>query len=182
MPKLSATQAKTVSKIEPQYGNSTFEPHPPGLYLAKLAYVEAKTSANGNPMWSVEWDSLRTLEGEELPGKMFFNLNFPTSAKRPAGWGEDKPNARKSPDERWAAYQERCKALIHGFFLAHGYTVDSDTDEMIGEDCILDVGVETQQQGKNAGTLRNVVNGFKPVDEETAAAAGADEEDEEDEF
>lgn len=182
MPKLTSTQVKAVEKVAPQLGNS-FEPLPAGKYIGRLKEVEAKMSSKNNPMWAIAWDNLRTLDGEEKNGQQFFNLNFPTSKTRPAGWGEDKPNSKSSPDDRWTAYQERCKAQIHGFFTAHGYTPDSDTDEMLGEDCILDVGIETQQAGAGAGRLRNVVNGFSPVDADTAAVAGGDDADgDDDEF
>lgn len=183
MPKLTAKQAATIAKTEPAIGGrGSFEPLAPGKYLGRLAEVEATTSSNGNPMWSIQWDNIRDLEGNELPGRQFFNLNFPTSAKRPEGWGEGPEHSRKrgTPDERWANYQERCKQQIHGFFLAHGYTVDSDTDEMIGEDCVLDLVIRTQEKGKNAGVARNEVDGFGPVDEATAEAAGAGSDDEDD--
>jgi hypothetical protein len=176
MPKLNATQAKAVEKVVP-VTTSGFEPHPEGWYIAKLADVEAKASAAGNPMWSVEWDNLRDLEGNELPGKQFFNLNFPSKLK--ADWKADDPKR----EERWAKYQERCKGQIHGFFLAHGSSVDSDTDEMLGEDCLIHLVIKTQQQGKRAGQLQNEVDGFKPVDEaELGEGATADAQDDPDEF
>lgn len=176
MPKLNATQVKAVEKVAPQLGNA-FEPHPPGKYVATLEDVESKLSTNGNPMWAITWKNLRTLEGDELGGKQFFNLNFPTSKEPKADWKPQDPKRL----ENWTKYQERCKAQIHGFFVAHGYTADSDTDEMLGEDCILDVGIETQQKGAGAGRMRNVVNGFLPLDTEGGAAAASDDEDE-DEF
>jgi hypothetical protein len=179
VPKLTATQVKAVEKVTPQLGDA-FEPHEVGKYIGALREVEAKLSANGNPMWSISWDKLRTLEGEEIGGRMFTNLNFPTSKEPKPDW---KPNDPKRL-ENWTKYQERCKAQIHGFFLAHGYTPDSDTDEMLGEDCILDIGIETQQAGKGAGKRRNVVNGWSPLDAAAAEAAGAgdDADGDDDEF
>lgn len=176
MPKLTATQAKTVEKSAP-VSSSAFEPHPEGWYVASLRDVEAKMSANGNPMWAIEWDKLRDLEGNELAGRQFYNLNFPSKLK--ADWKADDPKR----DEKWANYQERCKGQIHAFFLAHGYSVDSDTDEMLGEDCLIHLVVKTQQQGKNKGRLQNEVDGFKPVNEaDVADGADPDADGEEDEF
>lgn len=178
MPKLNATQVKAVEKVAPQLGNS-FEPHPPGKYIGRLKSVEAKTSTNNNPMWAIAWDNIRTLEGDEIAGQQFFNLNFPTSKEPKADWKPQDPKRL----EKWTSYQERCKAQIHGFFVAHGYTADSDTDEMLGEDCVLDVGIETQQAGARAGQARNVVNGFLPLDAVGGApAADGDDDAEEDEF
>lgn len=176
MPKLSATQAKAVEKVTP-VATAGFEPHPEGWYVAKLSEVEAKASSNGNPMWAIEWSDLRDLEGNELPGKQFFNLNFPSKMR--ADW---KPELGAKREERWANYQERCKGQIHAFFLAHGYTVDSDTDEMLGEDCLIHLVVKTQQQGKNAGRLQNEVDGFKPVTDADVAEGALDEEPDADEF
>lgn len=175
MPKLSATQAKAVEKTAP-VATSGFEPHPEGWYIASLAEVEAKQSSKGNPMWAIEWDKIRDLEGNELPGRQFYNLNFPSKLK--ADWKPEDPKR----EERWANYQERCKGQIHAFFLAHGYTVDSDTDEMLGEDCLIHLVIKTQQQGKNAGQLQNEVDGFKPVNEADVADGALDETVDEDEF
>lgn len=176
MPKLNPKQVKAVESTAPVTGGA-FDPHPEGWYLAKLREVEAKQSSKGNPMWAVEWDNLRDLEGNELPGRQFFNLNFPSALK--ADWNPQDPNR----EDRWAKYQARCKGQIHQFFLAHGFTVDSDTDEMIGEDALIHLVIRTQQQGKRAGQLQNEVDGFKPVDEaelgEGATAGAADEDDNE---
>ncbi len=176
MPKLNANQVKAVEKVAPVTSNS-FEPLPEGWYVAALKDVEAKTSAAGNPMWAVEWDKIRDLDGGDQAGRQFFNLNFPSKLK--ADW---KPEIADRED-RWAKYQERCKGQIHAFFLAHGFTVDSDTDEMLGEDALIHLVIKTQQQGKNAGRLQNEVDGFKPVNEADVADGAADSAaDDEDEF
>lgn len=185
MPKLTAAQAKGITKVEPELGRPGFEPLPTGRYVGRLSDVTAKMSKNNNPIWNVEWDNIRGLDGEEFGGRQFYTLNFPTSAKRPAGWGEDNAaSKKKSPDERWADYQTSCKARLHGFFTAHGYTTDTDTDEMINDEaeCILEIGQETQREGARAGQLRNVINGFLPLDEETAAAAASEDDEDDDEF
>jgi hypothetical protein len=176
MPKLNPTQAKTIERAKP-VTQGGFEPHPEGWYIGKLADVSATTANSGTAMWAIEWSNLRDLEGNEIPGRQFFNLMMPSKLK--ADWKVDDPKR----EEKWVSYQERVKGQIHAFFLAHGYTVDSDTDEMLGEDALIYLTVKTQQQGKNAGQLRNEVDGFKPVSEEelaAGAAAGGDED--EDEF
>lgn len=175
MPKLTATQAKVIEKAKPVTTN-TFQPHPPGFYVGRLEEVEARISGQGNPYWAVTWGSLRTTDGDELGGKQFANVNLPSKLK--PDWKADDPKR----DEKWANYQERTKGQLHAFFLAFGYTADSDTDEMIGEDCIIELGVETQAQGKNAGTLRNTVVGWLPIGEEGVATADDAADDEEDEF
>ncbi len=117
------------------------------------------------------------MDGGDQAGRQFFNLNFPSKLK--ADW---KPEIADRED-RWAKYQERCKGQIHAFFLAHGFTVDSDTDEMLGEDALIHLVIKTQQQGKNAGRLQNEVDGFKPVNEADVADGAADSAaDDEDEF
>lgn len=177
MPKLSAAQVKKVEKAEPVTG-SGFAPHSPGDYTFALKSVEAKQSAAGNPMWAIEFDKGQTLEGDELPGRQFYNLNFPTGPKPSATF---KPELSENERlDRWTKYQTRLTGQIHAFFLAFGYTADSDTDEMLGERCIVTLGVETAQKGKRAGTPQNTVDGLKPIDGDVAGAAGAEEDDEDD--
>lgn len=183
MPKLSKAQANTIEKSEAILGSTRFEPLEPGRYIGRLAEVEARMSSNNNPLWSCTFDNIRGLDGEEHPGRQFYTLNFPTKAVRPKGWGEDK-ESKKSPDQRWADYQERCKGLLHGFFTALGFTTDSDTDEMIGEDCVLDISIETIKEGDRAGQKTNRVQGLLPLDAVDGAAdvAGDDDEDADDSF
>lgn len=166
MPKLAAKDRKKVEVAEATSGD--FEPLRPGKYLATLDEVEAKTSSNGNPMWVAQFTDLHNSRGEKQPGRQWYNLNLPTSPTPP----EDYPKSK----EKWEQYQDLCAGRIKAFFEAFGFTVDSDTDEMVGEQVILTVGVRTIDKGQRAGEKTNQVNGVAALDSvswaEDVAAGG----------
>lgn len=172
MPKLAARDRKVVENAEP----TGFKPLPPGKYIATLSKVEAKTSAAGNPTWSAEFNEIHDLEGNRQPGRLWYNLNLPVD-KMPANY--TPRSSSKSPEEAWAIFQNISASRLKDFFEAFGYTVDSDTDEMIGEKCVLVVGVGTVQRGPRTGEETNQVNGVQPLDSVTyteAGSAGTDDE------
>lgn len=170
MPKLAAKDRKKVEKSEAVGGG--FEPLKPGKYVAELSEVVAKQSAAGNPMWVAEFTDIQTLDGEEVPGRQWYNLNLPTTDTPPDGY---TGKGKKSAEESWAQYQALCSGRIKAFFEAFGYTPDSDTDEMIGERCVLQIGVRTIQKGDRAGEQTNSVNGVAPLDSvEFAGSDGGD--------
>jgi hypothetical protein len=70
---------------------------------------------------------------------------------------EEQEEARQ---EAWDNYQGLVAARIKEFFGAFGFTPDSDTDEVLGEQCVVIIGQETQQMGRNAGKIVNTVNGL----------------------
>lgn len=169
MPKLSARDRKKVEKSEAVGGG--FEPLKPGKYVATLSGVEAKKSAAGNPMWVAEFDNIHNLDGEKQPGRQWYNLNLPTTDTPPDGYEKGA--------EKWAQYQALCAGRIKAFFEAFGFTEDSDTDEMIGEQIVLQIGVRTIQNGARVGEATNSVNGvaaLDSVDYEGAEGGGGDED------
>jgi hypothetical protein len=170
MPKLSAKDRKKVEKAEAVSGE--FEPLKPGKYVATLSEVEAKKSSAGNPMWVCTFEDIHNLDGEKQPGRQWYNLNLPTS--------DTPPDNYEKGEEKWLQYQRLCEGRIKAFFEAFGYTVDSDTDEFIGDRCVLVIGVRTINQGERAGQQTNTVNGVKPLD--SVEFDGGDEDGDEDNF
>lgn len=167
MPKLAVKTRKAVAKADSVSGD--FEPLKPGKYVGTLAEVEAKNSAAGNPMWVAVFEDITNMDGERQPGRQWYNLNLPTSDTPPDDYEKDA--------EKWVQYQRLCEGRLKAFFEAFGYEVDSDTDEFIGESCVLTIGVRTIQRGERAGEKTNTVNGVKPLtgDEPTGDEDGGDE-------
>lgn len=170
MPKLAAKDRKKVAKAQAVGGD--FEPLKPGKYIAELSAVEAKNSAAGNPMWVAEFTDIHNLDGEKQPGRQWYNLNLPTSDTPPDGYTKG--------EEKWQQYQGLCAGRIKAFFEAFGYSEDSDTDEMIGERVVLQIGVRTIQNGARAGEETNSVNGVQPLD--SVDYEGADDDEDGDNF
>lgn len=168
MPKLAAKDRKKVEKADAVSGD--FQPLTPGKYIATLSQVEAKNSAAGNPVWNAEFTDVMTLEGEKQPGRQWYNLNLPTSDEAPEGYTKGA--------EKWATYQRMCAGRLKAFFEAFGYTVDSDTDEMIGDKVVLQIGITTIQKGPRAGQKTNSVNAVLPLGEiDTSDFESSDGED-----
>lgn len=162
MAKLNAKDRKKVAKAEANSGE--FQPYPPGKYIGALSEVEVKTSGNGNPMWNVTFTDITTLDGESMPGRQWYTLMLPQD-KMPEGY--TPRNSKKSPEDAWATYQDLTAGRIKAFFEAFGYSEDSDTDEMIGDKVILQIGIETIQQGAKKGQKTNRVNAVLPLDDDT---------------
>lgn len=181
MPKLKAAHAKVVEDADPIGG---FTIAPPGKYLAKLVKVEERETSNGNyPSWNCTFGKLRSLAtGEEFPGSVFYWMTLPRPKPKNIS-GKELEDYNKS--------QRLDRGKLHAFFLGFGYTADSDTDEIIESeaDCVLQLGVEVQRQGKRAGQEQNTIVAILPVDDEdsdgldefAAKDAGADTDDVDDE-
>lgn len=178
MPRLSATDRKKAEEAEVSTGFSAF---PPGKYIATLEKVETRIGRDGegNPYWNIEVKDITDLEGKKMPGRLWDRIMLPID-EMPADYMPKKYKDSGATDaqkqESWDQYQNITAGRIKGFFEAFGFTVDSDTDEMLGEKAVIRVGVETVQQGKNAGQERNVINGWlslDSLDSAVKAAAGA---------
>lgn len=167
MPKLAAKIKKKVEKAQAVSGE--FEPLAPGKYVAVLNEVEAKSSAAGNPMWVAEFGDIRDMDGESQPGRLWYNLNLPTT--------DTPPDDYAKGEEKWKQYQRLCEGRIKAFFEAFGYEVDSDTDEMVGEEVVLIVGVRTISNGPRAGERTNSVNGVKSAEGVETSSNGDDDDD-----
>lgn len=160
MPKLAAKDRKKVGKAEANNGG--FEPISPGKYVATLSAVEAKNSANGNAMWVAEFSDITSLDGTAQPGRQWMNIMLPIDTM-PDDYGNDKGWSDSQKEEKWEQYQSLTAGRIKAFFEAFGYEVDSDTDEMIGDKAIIQIGIRTIQKGERAGQKANQVNGIFPL-------------------
>jgi hypothetical protein len=161
MPKLNSATANQVANEEPiNSGGGDYPVLPDGKYLGRLREVTVRNDGNV-PQWSARYDHIHDLGGESQPGSLFANLNLPVGKK-----GADKPSWYDKTQEKWETYQRMSRGRLAAFFEGMGFTPDSDTDEMVGEWCVLVVGHHTIPTGKNQGKVTNDVNGFEQVPEE----------------
>ena len=180
MPKLSTAAAKMVDAAEARHDNGgDFEPLAPGRYLAKLAEVSVRDQPNkyGMAMWSAEFQELVSLETESpVPGRQWLNLTLPADPKKGI------PSNYTNGPEKWDKYQALVLGQLKAFFESFGYTVDSDTDELLGEYAVIELGIRTIQSGPREGEKTNEVKGIHPVPEDLDLEAlgidtsGSDEE------
>jgi hypothetical protein len=170
VPKLTTKQNKAVDGAKEV--STSFEAWPKGKYIATLAAVEEREGKeSGNKYWSAEFCDFTDLAGEKVSGRQWLNIMLPIT-KMPEDYlpkkmkdkgytvedlTEEQEEARQ---EAWDNYQGLVAARIKEFFGAFGFTPDSDTDEVVGEQCVVLIGQETQQMGRNAGKIVNTVNGL----------------------
>lgn len=163
MPKMSSAAAKRVDKAEARHeSGGDFEPLAPGQYLAQLreVNVEDKLNKYGAAAWNAEFHNLHSMETQQkAPGRQWYRLTQPLPVDKIPS------NYTNGPD-KWEKYQGMIDGLLKGFFESFGYTVDSDTDEMLGEWAILEVGIRTIQEGPKAGQPTNQVNGIYALPED----------------
>lgn len=152
MPKLTKAQAKAVDAAETNDIDYTV-PLPAGRYIGTLDEVEVGEGPKG-PYWT--WKiKLDRNEDVALDGQgrvMYVN----TSLAEEAAW------------------------KMKETFEAFGYSSDSDTEEMIGEKCIVVVRIKMIQGGANAGTPGNQVSKLFPLDGTVVGGSGKDEADADD--
>lgn len=163
MPKLSAGAVKMVDGAEARHeSGGVFEPHPAGRYLARLADVATQDpDKHGSVVWSAEFQDLIRLETQTpAAGRQWLRLTLPQDPKKGI------PSTYTNGPEKWEKYQAMVTGLLKGFFESFGYTVDSDTDELLGEYAIIDLGIRTIQQGEKQGQKTNQVNGIYPIPED----------------
>lgn len=194
MPKLTTGQQKFVGKQDPENARGrTFTVIQESKVLAKLEEVNVGYTDNDEEYWNCVFGSLVGAEsGDEYPGKQFFRINLP-KGKAPASYRPYK-NGQKNEDatpeeiaEAWQKRIERSGAQLNALFTIAGFTLDSDTDELIGSQYGLDISVERARGGKHQGKDVNRVDGlFAPTGGEASgddfdgdgggSAAGADDE------
>lgn len=160
MAKLAAKDRKKAEKAQAVTGE--FKPLPAGKYVAELLEVETKVSGNGNAYWNAQFNEIHNMQGEKQPGRQFYRLMLPID-KMPADYKAETTLSDAEKAEKWEVYQSLTAGRIKAFFEAFGYSLDSDTDEMIGDRCILQIGIRTIQQGERAGQLTNEVNAVLPL-------------------
>lgn len=174
MPKLSAKQASAVEEAdEVQLG---FEAWPDGRYKATLDSVEERESQAGNMMWNAVFRDFINVDGEKMRGRQWLRLMLPQT-KMPKDYlpvkmrdkgltvAELSDKEKEERAEAWKNYQNMVAARIKEFFAAFGYASGSDTEEVEGMECGVNIGHETQQMGRNAGKVVNVINGLFPVED-----------------
>lgn len=157
MPRLNAALRQMTENAQER----SFGPIPAGKYVARLTAVEAKQSQSGNPYWNATYQDLEALDGRKQPGSQWLALNLPDDGPVPENYRPASSN--KPPAEAWRARQEIAASRLKSWFHAHGFTVDSDTEEMIGSYAMITVVQETIQRGQRAGQVGNRVTFVEEV-------------------
>lgn len=157
MPRLNAALRQMTENAQER----SFGPIPAGKYVARLTAVEAKQSQSGNPYWNATYQDLEALDGRKQSGSQWLVLNLPDDGPVPENYRPS--NSNKSPAEAWRARQEIAASRLKSWFHAHGFTVDSDTEEMIGSYAMITVVQETIQRGQRAGQVGNRVTFVEEV-------------------
>ena len=158
MAKLPTKIAKKVNKSEQV--STSYENLKPGKYLTKLYQVEVEEHPNYSDhvsVWLVQFNEIHSLDGTKHPGRQFLRLNVILDDSMPASYtrGQDK----------WDAFVRISNGQMKAFFENIGYTTDTDTDEMIGEPALLNIGIRTIQSGARMGEKVNEVRGVVPADD-----------------
>ena len=161
MPKLNKQAYEAVNNAEEFSGD--FSPLEPGKYVGVLIEVDVQEHPNhANVMvWNAIFAEIHDLEGNKKPGRQWHRLNVILDRKMPATYQKDQ--------ETWDKFVGVSDAQVKGFFTSMGYTVDSDTDEMIGEAVILKLGIRTIQSGQRAGEKANNVQRLISIEDEAGA-------------
>jgi len=177
MAKLAVKDRRKVKKAEAVSGD--FEPWPAGKYVGELSDVEVKVSAAGNAYWNITYTDCVNMDSESFPGRQWYTLMLPAD-EMPADYKPGPKAKEQDPEKAWEIYQNLVAGKIKAWFEAHGFTEDSDTDEMIGTQAVLQVGIETIQRGAKAGEKTNRVNSVKPLPEDwDGEGSGSDDGDDE---
>lgn len=152
MPKLDPKITGQVATAE-NTGGGDYALIEPGRYFATLNNVEVREGKYG-PQWSAEFGEITTAAGERQPGRQWLNLNVPVD-------GHMHPNYQNGED-KWMKFQAVNRSRMREFFESFGYTVDSDTDEMIGEQAVIEIEIRTIQSGPRTGERVNSVKSVHP--------------------
>lgn len=153
MPKLNKKIAKNIQNSEQV--STEFELLPDGKYVGTLAEVTTEDHGNyPNNMstWVARFNNLVNYKtGKKYPGSQWLRLTVVTD--------ESMPGNYTKTEDKWETYVRMSNGQVKGFFENMGYTADSDTDEMIGEQAMLNIGHRTMSTGKRAGEVTNDVKG-----------------------
>lgn len=191
MPKLAGPVQKFVDKQKPDAaGGGGFVLIEEPQVLGALAEVREEEGEYGT-QWVVTWDKIVSLSGKEYPGNLTLWMNVPGKSKAPADWKPRRKGATveglsaAERQEMWTEQISKQGARIHALFAVPGYTTDSDTDELIGEIYLLDIGIV--KGDKDPTRKFNKVWGFRsPKDATDDGGFGdgdsADSDSDDDEF
>ncbi len=159
MPKLDAKTSQGVASAE-STGGGEYALIEPGRYFATLSNVEVREGRYG-VQWSAEFNDIHNAKGIRQSGRQWYNLNVPND-------GQMHP-AYQNGEDKWMKFQEVNRSRMKQFFEAFGYTADSDTDEMVGEQVAIDIEIRTIQNGPRTGERVNSVKAVLPA---TSLAGG----------
>lgn len=155
MPKLSQNLVQNVASAETM---GEFELLKPGKYLSRLYDVEVKEHPNypnNVVVWNASFNRVHSLDGTSAPGRQFYRMNVILN--------DHMPPTYPRGEEKWAQFVRISNGQLKSFFENMGFSVDSDTDEMIGEPALLDVAIRTIQSGARQGEQVNEVRGVRPL-------------------
>lgn len=162
MPKLPKKIQKAVAQADPTAAGGDFPLLDPGYYFVRLGAVEVM-DGNYAPRWSATMDKIVESESLEVkPGRQWFNMNVPDEGPAPANY--------TNGDKKWAAFQSMSRNQLAQFFEAFGYSVDSDTDEMVGEWAKAKITIRTISSGPRQGEKTNEIRSLSPVDDDFDAS------------
>lgn len=150
MPRLAKGLVKKVQSADAVSGG--FELIKPGRYAAKLRAVTSKPSQAGKPGWNWEFDSITDSDGNKVPGRQFMWTMLP-GTKPPVEGADNYEELYK----KWETAERLSAGRLKYMFDAFGFSEDSDTDEMLGEPCILQIGVQTIKGGPRKGENQNYI-------------------------
>ena len=146
MPKLPKAVQEAAENATSGGGSAPLEE---GVYVLRLAAVDATGEGPAGPYWTWEY---RVVEGPD--GAM---------------------NGRRRLWDR-ISLSDKAAWKVKEVYTAFGFTLDSDTEEMIGEHVKAYVIQEPIQSGTRAGQMGNSIQEYLelPEDWEPEAAAGGD--------
>src|SRR5699024_363455 len=121
-------------------------------------------------------NELHSVVGTKHPGRQLLRLNVIRDDSMPPSYTRGH--------EKWDAFVRISNGQMNGVFESIGYTTHTDTDEMIGEPALLNIGIRTIQSGARMGEKVNEVRGVVPADdvEDLIEEIFEDDEDDEDTF
>lgn len=143
MPKLPAAVQTAAEKAEAGGGSAPLED---GIYILRLHSVDVTGKGAAGPYWTWEF---RVVEGPDGPMNGRRRLWDRISLSEAAAW------------------------KIKEFYTAMGFTLDSDTDEMLGEHVKAYVIQEPIQSGAKAGQMGNTISEYMEIDEDWEPDTGA---------
>lgn len=145
MPKLPQNIQEKAEQAE----SKDFSAFPAGTYEVQLTKI----------------DTTKVGKSSKVP---YWELELTVTDAAPA---ESRARGRKVWDNMSLGEDSAWK--VKQVFDAFGYELSSDSDEMVGELCLAEIGTEIQAQGAKAGQVVNVVNKLMPVGGAMATSGAA---------